>query len=117
MKKNILIILFLLIFPSLLLYAQEENLSIQEENLVLETDFLSNNWITTQEQRDNRYHQKQEIKNQILNLYDQIKKSKEKEIKKEIKMIIAQLKKELWIVNTRIAHSYEKSFKKFLWLK
>ena len=27
---------------------------------------------------------------------------------------ITELKKELWVVNTKIAHSYEKSFKKFL---
>jgi len=83
----------------------------EEMTIELEHDDIPTN--PTQEQRDIRCNQKQNIKSEILNLYKEIKNNKDREIKKEIRSKISFLKKELWKINAKIAHSYKQQFKRF----
>jgi uncharacterized FlaG/YvyC family protein len=96
---------------------QEENLLVHEEEMIIELDQKELPIITTQEQREIRCEQKQEIKNQILVLYKELKDEKIKGIKKETRHQISELKKQLRTINSKIAYSYKQQFKRFFWLK
>lgn len=96
---------------------QEEGLLVHEEEMTIELDNKELPIITTQEQREIRCQQKQIIKNHILGLYKELKDENNKDSKKEIRHQISELKKQLRTINSKIAYSYKKQFKKFFWLK
>lgn len=88
-----------------------------EEEMTIELNQNELPIITTQEQRDCRCNQKQEIKSKILSLYKNLKEQNTRISKREIKSQISELKKELWKINSKIAHSYKQQFKVFFGLK
>lgn len=120
MKYSIVNILIIISFFSVTMANTPEewdqSFSEQEQEMVIEID-QKELQPTTHEQRELRCQQKQEIKNQILALYKEKKDEKEKEIKKEAKHQIAELKKQLRTLNTKIAYSYKQQLKKFFGFK
>lgn len=96
---------------------QEEWLLAHEEEMIIELDNKEIPLITTQEQREMRYQQKQMIKSYILGLYKELKSDKNKDSKKEIRHQISEFKKQLRTLNSKIAYSYKQQFKRFFWLK
>lgn len=96
---------------------QENNFQPYEEEIILELDKSDIPINPTQEQREIRCDQKQQIKSRILWLYKDIKEDKDRDEKKEIRSQISYFKKELWKINAKIAHSYKQQFKRFFWIK
>lgn len=120
MKYSIVNILIIISFFSVTMANTaegiEQHFSEQEQEMVIDID-QKELQPTTQDQRELRCQQKQEIKNQILLLYKEMKDEKEREIKKEVKNQIAELKKQLRTLNTKIAYSYKQQLKKFFGFK
>ncbi len=117
--RRVLIYTFVLI--SLFSFAKAEDtedvFNPHEEDIIIELDKSDIPTNPTQEQRNIRYNQKQQIKSRILWLYKDLKEEKNKDDKKEIRYQISYFKKELWKINAKIAHSYKLQFKRFFWLK
>ncbi len=120
-KKMRRILIYTFVLISLFSFAKAENgeeiFSPHEEDIIIELDKSDIPTNPTQEQRDIRYNQKQEIKSRVLWLYKDLKEEKNKDEKKEIRYQISYFKKELWKINAKIAHSYKQQFKRFFWLK
>lgn len=120
MKQLVVIVATIIGFSSFTMAnnsQQEEWLLAHEEEMVIELDHKELPVITTQEQREIRYQQKQMIKSYILGLYKDLREENNKDLKKELRQKIAELKKQLRIINSKIAYSYKQQFKKFFWLE
>lgn len=121
MKKLLVHILFIIGLFSFALannqQTEDDYLATYEEEMIIELDNIDIPLNPTQEQREIRCNQKQNIKSEILNLYKEIKNNKDRENKKQIRSQISFLKKELRKINSKIAYSYKQQFKRFFWLK